>query len=95
MALVRGLDAVAPEATRGLRLVDDLESPSLAVRRLAIVRLRELVPDAIREGDDYRADRSAPLRGDSVKWWRERITAATGGGAAPRANAVTPRPEPE
>lgn len=95
VALVRGLDAVAPEATRGLRLVDDLESPSLAVRRLAIVRLRELVPDAIREGDDYRADRSAPLRGDSVKWWRERITAATGGGAAPRANAVTPRPEPE
>lgn len=95
VALIRGLDAVAPEATRGLRLVDDLESPSLAVRRLAIVRLRELVPDAIREGDDYRADRSATLRGDSVKWWRERITAATGGGAAPRANAVTPRPEPE
>jgi len=95
VALIRGLDALAPEATRGLRLVDDLDSPSLAVRRLAIVRLRELVPAAIHEGDDYRADRAAPLRADSVKWWRERITAATGGGATPRANAVTPRPAAE
>lgn len=94
VALARGLDAIAPPATRGQRLVDDLDSPCLAVRRFAILRLHELVPAAGRAGDDYRADRSALLRADSVTWWRDAMARAAGGGEAPPAT-VSPRRDPE
>lgn len=95
VALARGLDPAVPPLARGSRLVDDLDSSSIAVRRFAILRLRELVPPAGRVGDDYRADRSALLRADSVARWRELVAQAFGGGEPPPPAAPPPRRDPE
>lgn len=95
VALARGFDPGEPAVDRGARLVDDLESESIAVRRFAILRLRELVPPARRPGDDYRADRSPLLRADSVKWWREAVSQASRGGEPPAPTAAPPRRDDE
>jgi hypothetical protein len=85
-ALVRGPgdDDLANDAGAGL--VAGLDDASLVVRRYSILRLREIVPPDSRRGDDYRADRVAADRVESVTWWR--ALAARGGvrrGAGPAA----------
>lgn len=85
-ALARGPADEELARDGGAALVAALDDASLVVRRYAIVRLRELVPDDARHDDDYRADRAAAERGESVKWWR--ALAARGGirrGAEPAA----------
>lgn len=94
-ALARGLDSAALPADPGPRLLDDLESPSLAVRRFAIIRLRELVPPERRTGDDYRADRPAVLRTEAVQRWRQTISPTGGAGERGTPRAAPPRRDDE
>jgi hypothetical protein len=69
-ALARGPGDEDLAKDGGAELVAGLDDANLVVRRYAILRLREIVPRDARHGDDYRADRAAAERGESVKWWR-------------------------
>lgn len=95
VALARNDEAAEPAEARGLRLVDDLDSASLVVRRFAILRLRETVPPARRLSDDYRADRPESLRAESVASWREVVSRPGGKAEIPQAAPVPRRQNDE
>ncbi len=94
----QGADAAALAAGPGdepgvdaATLVEGLDADALVVRRYSIRRLRDLAA-AVGQmpADDYRADRAAAARRDSVSRWRSLVEQ----GALPRRAIPEPAPAP-
>jgi len=93
MACARGFSDDELAAGGATLLVDSLGDGSLAVRRYAIRRLREIVPPDARHRSLYRADRSDTLRADGIAWWKTQLEQGRirRGGGPPAAAPAVPR----